>query len=371
MGRFCDTRSCSDAFQLETIRGIAVRHPRGPSVDHDTSPVAFATSGTGRSTRLISGFACLALMLTLLAVVVVDRHASAQDGTGAATPTPPTNCVLPPVTVQDGPREVEAPLIPVLTSPEASPVASPIASGPVASLEVDITQTTRVLANCLSENKLDTVVSLTGDPFRGQLLGVNQDIDGETYTAIAEILPPLEYTIISVENIQGTGRGTAEALVTYTIGHQMRAGIWTFDLINTGFSRKWIVDSETPQAPVAPDNTPSIAIAIADDAYALSPEESTGRSVQLVGTNDDAGDHEMLVLKLESGVSIETLLTTPGPELPDGIEFVGQLTIPGESEGTLILTNLEPGTYTVVCLLPDDDGVPHLAGGMQTTFTIE
>lgn len=339
-------------------------------MDHDTSPVSTVTNDMARSTRLISGFACLALVLTLLAVAVLDRTAVAQDGTGAATPTPPTNCILPPVTVVDGPREVESPLIPILSSPEASPVASPVASGPVASLEVDITQTTRVLANCLSENKLDTVVSLTGDPFRGQLLGVNQDVDGETYTAIAETLPPLDYTIISVEDIQGTGRGTAEALVTYTLGHQVRAGIWRFDLINTGFSRKWVVNSETPQAPEAPANTPSIAVEIADNAYALTPEESDGTSVQLVGTNSDAGDHEMLVLKLETGVSIETLLTTPGPELPTGIEYIGQLTIPGESEGTLILTNLEPGTYTMVCLLPDDEGVPHLASGMQTTFTI-
>ena len=32
--------------------------------------------------------------------------------------------------------------------------------------------------------------------------------------------------------------------------------------------------------------------------------------------------------------------------------------------------NLEPGAYTVVCLLPDADGVPHLALGETATFTV-
>jgi len=33
--------------------------------------------------------------------------------------------------------------------------------------------------------------------------------------------------------------------------------------------------------------------------------------------------------------------------------------------------NLEPGSYTIVCLLPDASGVPDLANGMQATFTIQ
>ncbi|MEJ7838797.1 MAG: hypothetical protein WKF81_08270 [Thermomicrobiales bacterium] len=337
---------------------------------HDNPPIQPGTSQSGISARFICGFAAVALILSLLGLVV-GSNALAQDGTGAATPTPPTNCVVPPVTVVDGPREDEQPLIPFLTTPEASPQASPVASSPVASLELDITQLTRVLANCLSENRLDTVVSLTGDEFRGQLLGVNEGIDGATYTAIAETLPVLPYAIVSVEEIRGTGRGQAEALVTYTIGRQMRAGIWSFDLVNTGFSRKWVVVSEEPQVPVAPADTPSIAVDISDNSYELDPDTATGTSVQLLGTNSDEGDHEMLVIELGIGVSIETLLTTPGPELPDGIEFVGQLTIPGGSEGTLILTGLEPGTYTIVCLLSDEEGVPHLSTGMQTTFTVE
>jgi hypothetical protein len=313
---------------------------------------------------------------------VIDSGAAAQDGTNAATPTPPTNCIVPEATVLEGPRGTESPLVPnpsppaspvasPVASPGASPVASPVAATPRASLEIDITQTTRVLANCLSENKFDTVASITGDTFHGQLLGANEDVDAATYTALAATLAPVSYSIVSIENIRGTGRGTAEAVVTYTVAHQLRSGTWSFRLVNTGISRKWIVVSETPQEPRVPSGTASIAVEMSNDTFRLTPAEATGRSVKLDATNDDQGDHEMLVVKLASGVTSDALLTNPGPDLPEGVELIGQLTIPARSTGSLILTNLEPGTYTIVCLLPDETGVPHLASGMQTTFKLK
>jgi hypothetical protein len=358
-------------------------------VNHDVTQTSQPGPGSGiiRSPRAIAAFVLLALALAL-PVLALEPRAIAQDGTGAATPTPPTFCIPPRVTVITGPREGESPLVPYIvetpeSTPDASPIASPVASplaSPVASpvadatprssLEIDITETSRVLANCLSENKLDTVAALTGDIFRGQLLGASEPLDAATYIALAGTLTPVRYSIVSIESIRGTGRGTAEAIVTYTIAHQVRTGIWNFQLVDDGSARKWIVTSEEMQETRVPRNTPSIAVGMSNDTFRLTPAEVEGSSVALNGTNNDQGDHEMLVVRIASGASSDLLLTSPGPEFPEGVEFIGQLTVPARSTGSLVLTNLEPGTYTIVCLLPDEDGVPHLANGMQATFRV-
>jgi len=52
------------------------------------------------------------------------------------------------------------------------------------------------------------------------------------------------------------------------------------------------------------------------------------------------------------------------------MHVVGQETIPAGETRTLVFVDLAPGTYTVVCLLPDEDGVPHVALGETATFTV-
>jgi hypothetical protein len=331
--------------------------------------------------------ACTALAVAstiALGAIAIDPPAAAQDGTSAATPTPPTNCIVPPVTVVTGPRDSHSPIVPQpqptqgatpVASPGATPLASPMASPvtehPRSSLEVDITATTRVLGHCLSEGKADVVSGLTGDLFRGQLLGSMEAVDSNTYVALASTLTPLPYAILSIEDIHGTGRTTAEATVTYSVAHQLRKGVWTYKLVTSGVESVWTVDAEAGEEANAPADTSSIAVGMTNNAYRLVPNQAEGRSVQLNATNNDQDAHEMLVLRLAPGVSTDTLLTSAGPGLPEGVDYIGQLTIPARSTGSLVLVDLEPGTYTIVCLLPDAEGVPHLAGGMETTFTIK
>jgi len=78
----------------------------------------------------------------------------------------------------------------------------------------------------------------------------------------------------------------------------------------------------------------------------------------------------LLVLHLADGMTIDSLLKHSGPDLPDGVTYMGQVTIPARSSGNLVLVGLKPGTYSIVDLLPAENGVPHLAVGMQATLTI-
>jgi uncharacterized cupredoxin-like copper-binding protein len=64
-------------------------------------------------------------------------------------------------------------------------------------------------------------------------------------------------------------------------------------------------------------------------------------------------------------------LRASGPDLPQEVTYIGAATVTAGNEGQLVLVDLEPGEYTMVCLFPDPDGIPHLAQGMEAAFTVE
>jgi hypothetical protein len=79
----------------------------------------------------------------------------------------------------------------------------------------------------------------------------------------------------------------------------------------------------------------------------------------------------MLVLRFADGVTSADLLRQPGPGLPRGVSYVGQATVPAGGRAELVLVDLAPGDYAIVCLFPTPRGTPHLALGMEATFTVE
>src|SRR3712207_1318290 len=81
--------------------------------------------------------------------------------------------------------------------------------------------------------------------------------------------------------------------------------------------------------------------------------------------------HELLVLRFEDGVTTDDLLRQPGPGLPEGVAYVGQVTVPAGEQAELVLVDLEHGDYTIVCLFLTPRGTPHVALGMAATFTVD
>jgi hypothetical protein len=124
-------------------------------------------------------------------------------------------------------------------------------------------------------------------------------------------------------------------------------------------------------APVAPANTDTLTVVIDGGGYTIEDATVTGPSVAIKATNAEDTDHEVLVLRLASGVSTDDLLTAAGPSLPEGVTYIGQATVPAGSSGTLLLSGLQPGTYTIVDLLPNEQGLPNLSDGMSITFEVE
>jgi hypothetical protein len=258
---------------------------------------------------------------------------------------------------------------------DASPVASPDtdASAPLNEelLTEDLVAASTSLTSCLTEGDFGQASNHMTATFRGQLVGSTQPLSASDYVSLAETFPPINYSILEVENPTLVDDTTATADVVWTLANQVRSDRWTFTISDVQGVTMWTVDVATPGTLTPSLESTSIFTTISQDRYSLLPGTVVDDTVLFEVNNNDGVDHEILVLRLDDGISTDVLLRTPGPQLPVGVTMIGQATIAGDGDGRLLLTDLEPGVYTIVCLLPDEAGVPHLAAGMETTFTVE
>lgn len=335
-----------------------------------------------------------ALGLTL-ATGMISSPALAQDGTGAATPTPPTACQIIPATATYGAANAVTPAATSDATPVATTSASPVtdltgtppatagidtSATPVASatqvttvdpVTQDLQASATAIAGCLSDANYETLALLTGDLYRGQLLGIGSELGVEDFTSLAATLPQVPYQILTVDEATMTSETTATAVVTYELAHQVRKSTWEFSLQDIQGTQAWVLESETAMAADLPASTTTVQVTIQDNAYSLDNTTISGPSIVLTATNNDAVDHELLVIRLDGDATTQTLLQSPGPSLPEGITFIGQVTVPAGSTGTLLLSGVQPGGYAIVDLLPNASGLPHLADGMEVAFTVE
>lgn len=330
-----------------------------------------------------------AIIATSIALGASGGATFAQDGTGAATPTPPSACEIVPATALDADAAAtpessttETPAASSATGAGNIPVvfigASPEAGDPEESataaadpLEQDIQAAATAIAGCLSDGQFDTLVQITGDAYRGKLVGFGSPLTGDEFMLLAPMLPQVPYQILSVENVTRTSDTTATAEVTYQLAHQVRLSTWTFELREINGQQVWTLQDESAMTPVAPAGTNTLTVQITGEGYTIEDATVQGPSVAIEASNSDDADHEILVLRLASGVTTDALLTNTDATLPEGVTYIGQATVPAGASGTLLLSGLQPGTYTIVDLLPNAEGLPNLSEGMETTFTVE
>jgi hypothetical protein len=304
-----------------------------------------------------------------------------QDGTGAATPTPPTACELvsatytgatdDDITPMASPELAASPAAGESTIPVTFLGATPETGASVSDvLARDLQAAATAIAGCLSDGQYETLVKITGDTYRGQLVGAGFPLTASEFTIVAEAMPDVPYQILRVENATLVSDTTATAEVTYELAHQVRYSTWEFELRQVDSKTVWALESETSMAPVAPANTDTLVVAIDSDGFSIADPTVSGPSVAIEATNSSDVDHEVLVLRLGPSVSTDDLLAA-GPSLPEGVTYIGQATVPAGGGGTLLLSGLQPGTYTIVDLLLNAQGLPNLSDGMSITFEVE
>lgn len=130
----------------------------------------------------------------------------------------------------------------------------------------------------------------------------------------------------------------------------------------------------TGQAPVATPRLDTVGEVTLDDFAFGLPDDLEGT---LAVTNTGEQPHEMLLVQLAEGVSLEDALAAlEGPPPTDGpppaIPAGGmQALMPGDT-GYLDLSTLAPGRYGLVCFVPDPaSGKPHVELGMVDEIEID
>jgi hypothetical protein len=261
--------------------------------------------------------------------------------------------------------EVATPLAPV-----ASPEASPIVEITEASAQ-NADQLRSVVfgvLNCTNMRDFDALSDLVTNNYLRFTFAGGATLAREDLLLIAEVtvIPDLE--LVAFDNVKVIGdEATAEVLSL--AGNQLRHEEWAF--VRSSATGPWRVQRVTALVPLAVDGSATVEVAIDTQRLGTNPRDVTGGNVVLIGTNSDRVDHEMVVLRLPAGTTTDILLQSAGPDLPAGVDFIGQMTVPANGEAVLPLMNLPAGNYVVVDMLLDDAGLPNFASGYRARLVIE
>lgn len=122
---------------------------------------------------------------------------------------------------------------------------------------------------------------------------------------------------------------------------------------------------------VAEMPTPDATVNMVDFGFDSNELPSSG-VIEVVNASD-AQAHEMNILQLPEGTGLSDVAAffqePAGP--PPFASIGGMQALMPEGSSFLVLEDLDPGDYVLICHIPDPaDGVPHSAKGMALTATV-
>jgi hypothetical protein len=117
---------------------------------------------------------------------------------------------------------------------------------------------------------------------------------------------------------------------------------------------------------------PDVSIRLVDYGFDLKLPIRAGRRTFEVWT-DAPQPHEVILVRLNPGVTgAQFLQAVSAPTGPPPGSFLGGVSGLSLGERAYFTANLRPGTYTLVCFVPDHkDGRPHILHGMVREITVE
>jgi uncharacterized cupredoxin-like copper-binding protein len=118
----------------------------------------------------------------------------------------------------------------------------------------------------------------------------------------------------------------------------------------------------------------STVVFLAHDYGFAGPDRIPAGVITMQVVNKGQDPHHIQLLKLLQGKTADDFraaITAEPARLPHWIQFVGgpNAVLPGsESVATM---NLAEGEYLLICLIPNKEGVPHMALGMQKPLSVK
>lgn len=177
----------------------------------------------------------------------------------------------------------------------------------------------------------------------------------------------LPITILSLGDVRAHSDGRLSAEFVHLFGDHLYYRSRIYVIVEDGV----VKFDEERYLPEEPQGTQALVeLSLVDFAFQL--DRSSVRNAQFIvlrGHNRGAVPHEIVMVRLPDGVTPEQALTGEVDE--SQIEFIGQADLAAGASDDLVLANLEPGVYTLLCLLNGADGIPHAAHGMVAQLTVE
>ena len=265
-------------------------------------------------------------------------------------------------------------------SPATTPKATPVSGTPTAAATSSSASTVDdatanelrglafAIVNCNSQSDVATLTTMVTDTFLAQTYAGGASLSHDDLVAIASVTTVPQQELLAFDNLQQNGAAIS-AEVIYTSGNQLLHERWTF--VKSADGSTWLLDTEETLPALTQKGASITSVTIRDNGIKTEPREVEGPDVVIHGKNTDTAEHEMLVLRLPEGATTDILLESAGPNLPDGVDFIGQMTVPAGGEALLPLIDLPAGNYVIVDMLLDDNGTPYLADGLKARLIVK
>jgi hypothetical protein len=325
-----------------------------------------------RGTMRWGSVSAVLLVLTLLgAMAVAGTRAPtvrAQEGTPSAG-----DCVAPelppgtPTPMEEGTPADMAGMdmgTPAAEEPAATPEPTEAPAGTPAADDAAAEATAAVenLANCFNTNVEGYVALHTEAGLLDEFGTANP------YDAVASLqeFPPPPVTLLSLDNVQTFDDGRISVDFDYTIGPYQYYRYRVY-LVQEG--EYWLWDDSVALPADVEGDTAAFGVTLTEYAFTPNVASVVATDVLIIqGTNAGVEPHEIAIARLPEGADPAGLLDGSIPM--EQVELIGQIFVePGGLE-EMVLLNLPPGVYTMVCFVPAPDGTPHIALGMVTTFEV-
>ena len=240
--------------------------------------------------------------------------------------------------------------------------------------EADVEAAAQAVAEAYNSGDVETFLATVSDDFPANVFGAfgaftKEDVRQAAASGDFSIGdPPFEDYQVSSVTVSGDSATVDES-------HQEGRTLVSEELSLIKEGESWLLDDINPLKVEAPEGATEVELGLVEFAFNLTTLSFPAGDVTFQATNDGQQPHEMGIVKLPEGVSLEEALEAEDIEAIGGedIAFFGPVD-PG-AEATWTVTDLEPGRYGYACFIPDEEdpeeGTPHAFKGMVGEFTVE